>query len=475
MSLSSTELLRTAGAGTGTPKRCMSHLYKPGALRNNNFVLKILKMSESLLTLFRKTISYGLLSIAFLNCKGQRASDLITIDELQRTLGILSADSMEGRGIGTSGIERAAAFIATEFKNAGLAEWTKGNGFFQSFELTNAKALSIRASFDNKHIPAENILLFSRSNQITIDQDSGYELLLVKSEDQFLPAFTKCIDQGRNGIILIDTTLRQSFEQLQGFISPMERTAQNIIIILASSAPGKFQIEIHQEFERRKLQNVIGVLPGKSKANEYLIFSAHYDHLGVGHTGDVHDSIYNGANDDASGVAALIALANHFHRIHIQERTILFVAFTAEESGMKGSEYFAGQLDPSQIIAMVNIEMIGMKGSDRSTAFLTGFDRSGLGDLMQRNLSGTDYTIVDDPYPEQGLFFRSDNISLAKLGIPAHTISSANMNNPPFYHSPKDEFSTLDFENVRNVTMAIAQATITLVNSKEHVGRIKKH
>jgi Zn-dependent M28 family amino/carboxypeptidase len=94
---------------------------------------------------------------------------------------------------------------------------------------------------------------------------------------------------------------------------------------------------------------VAAILPGKSKKDEYVIFSAHYDHLGIGRPAN-GDSIYNGANDDAAGTTAVIMLAKYFKAIGNNERTIVFAAFTAEELGGFGSQYFSGQFDPSKVI-----------------------------------------------------------------------------------------------------------------------------
>ena len=132
-----------------------------------------------------------------------------------------------------------------------------------------------------------------------------------------------------------------------------------------------------QNFTAREmsLYNIIGVLKGKSKANEYVIISAHYDHLGV-KTGNDEDLIFNGANDNASGVTAVLGLAEHYKALDINERSILFVTFTAEEMGLIGSDYFGKQIPPKQVIAGINIEMIGKESPfGPKTAWITGFDR----------------------------------------------------------------------------------------------------
>jgi hypothetical protein len=149
------------------------------------------------------------------------------------------------------------------------------------------------------------------------------------------------------------------------------------------------------------LFNVVGVLPGKTKPDEYVIFSAHYDHLGIGKAMD-GDSINNGADDDASGTTAVITLAKYFKKLDNNARTLIFVAFTAEEIGGYGARYFSKMVDPAKTVAMFNIEMIGKASKfGENSAFITGFDRSDFGTILQKNLEGTAFKFHPDPYPEQ--------------------------------------------------------------------------
>jgi hypothetical protein len=220
--------------------------------------------------------------------------------------------------------------------------------------------------------------------------------------------------------------------------------------------------------------NVIGVLPGRSKPNEYVIFSAHYDHLGINSRRMVNnDSIYNGANDDAAGTTAMIMLAKYYKKMGKNERTLIFVAFTAEESGGFGARYFSRQFDPAQVMAMFNIEMIGTESKwGKNSAFITGYERTNMGELLQKNLTGTSFTFYPDPYPDQQLFFRSDNATLARLGVPAHTISTAKMDQEPHYHKSSDEVGTLDLENMTEIIRAIALSARGIVAGKETPSRV---
>lgn len=230
-----------------------------------------------------------------------------------------------------------------------------------------------------------------------------------------------------------------------------------------------------QEFTRKdkNANNVIGILPGKSKPNEYVIFSAHYDHLGT--VSDGEDKVYNGANDDASGTTAVIALAKYFKELNNNERTIIFVAFTAEEIGIVGSRYFSKTINPDEVVAMFNIEMIGTESKwNKNSAYITGFERSDFGTILQKNLEGSNFNFYADPYTEMQLFYRSDNAALAAVGVPAHTISTSKMDDEKNYHQLSDEVSTLDLDNMTEIIKAIAISSESIISGKDTPTRVEK-
>ena len=201
--------------------------------------------------------------------------------------------------------------------------------------------------------------------------------------------------------------------------------------------------------------NVVGMIPGR-RSDEFVLFSAHYDHIGIRPAVD-GDSIANGANDNASGTTAVVTLARYFAQRGTPERTLLFAAFTAEESGGYGSRYFSTQLDPDQVVAMFNIEMIGKPAVEGpNTAWLTGFERSSFGELLQEGVAGTAFSFYPDPYPELNLFYRSDNTTLARLGVPAHSISTTPIDVDRDYHQVSDHVETLDIAHMTNTIRAIA-------------------
>ena len=221
------------------------------------------------------------------------------------------------------------------------------------------------------------------------------------------------------------------------------------------------------------LSNVIGLLEGSKMKNEYVIISAHYDHLGKKDVGD-GDLIFNGANDNASGVAAVLMLAEYFKKANINKRSLLFVAFTAEEMGLVGSNYFGKTISPDSIIAGINIEMIGKESPfGPNSAWLTGFERSNFGTIIQKNLSGSNYKLHPDPYKNYRLFFRSDNASLARLGIPAHTFSTSPMDKDLDYHKVTDEARTLNIETITQTIKAIAIGTESIITGEDTPTRVK--
>jgi Zn-dependent M28 family amino/carboxypeptidase len=229
-----------------------------------------------------------------------------------------------------------------------------------------------------------------------------------------------------------------------------------------------------QNFEQRGLSlfNVIGYLEGKSKKEEFVVISAHYDHLGV-KQGEEEDLIFNGANDNASGVSAVLALAEFFSNKNNNERSILFIAFTAEEMGLIGSNYFGRNIDPEKIIAGINIEMIGKESPfGPKTAWLTGYNRSDFGEIIKKNLTGSEYTVYPDPYTRYNLFFRSDNASLARLGVPAHTFSTSPMDKDLDYHKVSDEVDTLDPFTISETIKAIAAGTKSIIDGKDTPTRV---
>ncbi len=234
-----------------------------------------------------------------------------------------------------------------------------------------------------------------------------------------------------------------------------------------------FTFENRRTQEKITASNIIGVLEGKSKKDEFVVVSAHFDHLGIRKTTGQLDSIYNGANDDASGVTGVLTLAEYFKNKGTNERTIVFVAFTGEEMGLKGSTHFGKGILASKFVAGINLEMIGKTPSfGPNTAWLTGFERSDFGKIIQQNLEGTSYQLFPDPYKKFNLFFRSDNASLARLGVPSHTFSTTPIDVDKDYHQASDEAATLNMTVITQTIQAVAKGTESIINGLDTPTRV---
>lgn len=204
--------------------------------------------------------------------------------------------------------------------------------------------------------------------------------------------------------------------------------------------------------------NVVGALPGSDPAlaSEVVLVDAHYDHVGI--RAPVNgDSIYNGADDDASGVVAVLEIARQLAAGPRPKRTVVFLATTGEEVGLVGTNwYIAHPVRPlERHVANLEFEMIARPDSLAGGAgrgWLTGYERSTMGDVF----SQAGLPIGPDKRPEQNFFMRSDNIAFARRGIIAHVISSFNLHKE--YHTPDDEVELADFDHMSALINASARA-----------------
>jgi hypothetical protein len=426
----------------------------------------IYPMKKQLLLVFSIAISFGA-------CAQKRTADnsgLINAAEVERIETVLASDDMAGRKPGTPGIEKAAAFIASEFQKAGLKPLT-GNSFFQEFMMVRAKPLTLKAEIDDKDIDTRNVIIMSSQTDLKVNEKMGYQVEHITTGNLGTQV-QALMRAGKNSVVFVDTSFAKTFNRLASRRAGF-KTNYNLVFILGDYRPKEFTIKAEQSVEEVRYANVVGILPGRSKASEQVVFSAHYDHLGIGKPVD-GDSIYNGANDDAAGTTGVIMLANYFKKQNNNERTLVFAAFTAEESGGFGSQYFSRQLDPAKVVAMFNLEMIGTQSKwGKNSAYITGYDKSDMGSILQKNLEGSEFHFYPDPYPQQNLFYRSDNATLARLGVPAHTISTSKMDSEPNYHQLSDEIKTLDMENMAAIIQAIAKSSSSIVSGKDTPTRIE--
>jgi hypothetical protein len=218
-----------------------------------------------------------------------------------------------------------------------------------------------------------------------------------------------------------------------------------------------------QERTRKETWNAVAILRGTSAQGEVVLLTAHVDHLGVGPAVN-GDTIYNGADDDASGTTAVLTLAHVLAMGPRPKRTIVFALFGSEEIGGYGNHAFL-QHPPvplANIVANLEFEMIGRPDPavPAGTLWLTGFDRSNLGPELVKHGAH----LVNDPHPKELFFQRSDNYALARQGIIAHTVSSFGLHKD--YHQPSDELRTIDFNHMTNAIVSMVSPIRWLADSK---------
>lgn len=403
----------------------------------------------------------------------QNIDKIINPAAVEKTERVLSADDMRGRASFSPDIERAADYIESRFKAAGLRTWNGSDSYRQPFSLVHTTPISAKASLDGEELAEDHIIAVSSSPEVNIDENSGYDKYTIKAGSDLRVEARRYIREKKNALVVVDTSFSKTFSLLSRYTRQQFKYDRSVIFLLAAASPVHYSIHIQQQVNESKLANVVGILPGTSQKQEIVIFSGHYDHLGVGKPDARGDSIYNGANDDASGTTAVIMLADYFAKKKNNARTLVFAAFTAEEIGEFGSQYFSEQFDPATVVAMFNIEMIGTESKwGTNSAYITGFDRTDMGQLLQKNLTGSGFSFYPDPYPDQQLFYRSDNATLARQGVPAHTISTSKMDSEKYYHTQGDEIGTLDMNNMARIIKAIAVSSTSIVAGKDTPSRV---
>ncbi len=412
-------------------------------------------------------------------CAVQKPDQLVKKQDVERIIRTLASDDMQGRATFTPGADKAAAFIENEFEQIGLQPLSTGKSFRQTFTINRIKPVSTEIIVNGNPTDKNNALIVTDKALLNWNTNPEVEIITINAGENLFSNYQKILKSNKQTLVLVDKSLKGPFKKLQDYYA-RERMVEKLnpelaaVFILGAEEVQSFRVSLSNQIQSLPLFNIVGIIPGKSKEKELVIFSGHYDHLGI--IESVRgDSIANGADDDASGITAVIALAKYYKKLNNNERTLIFVAFTAEEIGGFGSKYFSKQLNPDDVIAMFNIEMIGKDSKfGKNTAFITGYGKSDFGAILQRNLEGTGFKFYPDPYPEQDLFYRSDNATLAALGVPAHTISTDQIDTDKLYHSVNDEFETLTIENIVSTIKAITLSSRSIISGKETPKRIPK-
>ncbi len=423
------------------------------------------------------TVLFALAIFSLSNLTSCQQTPVIDEAEVTRIITTLASDEMEGRRTFTPGIDKAASFIEAEFEKIGLEYLDGLNSHQQKFNMYSLTPESAAITINGKAIAEEDMLASVNAASFELNDIADVEVFTIAAGADFQAGFNEARRAEGKRVVLIDPSHKNLFTRYKSFFSRANRVMEldansgMVMAITKATSLKSLDVKVTNAVEENALANVAAKITG-SRTNEIVVFSGHYDHLGI--RGAEGDTIYNGANDDASGISAVLTLAKYFKDLGKKpERTIMFVAFTAEEMGGYGSQYFSKQLNPDEIVAMFNIEMIGKPAvSGPNTAWITGFDKSDFGTLLQKAVEGTEYEFYADPYPTQNLFYRSDNATLARLGVPAHTISTTPIDVDPDYHKASDEVSTLDMAHMTNTIKAISAAAERIISGTDTPTRV---
>lgn len=408
-------------------------------------------------------------------------AEITSTANISRILNTLASDDMRGRSaLSLPDIGKAADFIASEFKEIGLKPYI-GDNYRQSFFVERSKSAIQAVEIDGKALDPASFLIVGNYDS----SNTKIKRVSIGPDDDFSQRFRELVQKDpESAFVFVDkkhaaflARFKRIYDRenisIKGANKGSVATSGKVFLV-ADESSKNIAVTHNKTVNDFEMFNVAAVIPGKTKPNEYVVFSCHYDHIGI-LPAQGQDSIANGADDDASGTTAMIELARYYKKMNNNERTLIFVAFTAEEIGMFGSKYFSNNINPDQVVAMINIEMIGKDSKfGPNSLYITGYPASDLGKLMQENLKGTAFTFHPDPYTTQNLFYRSDNAVLAALGVPAHTFSTSQIDKDSYYHTVKDEVSTLDIQNIKSSIEAIAQGAIGIVKGEQTPSRVEK-
>lgn len=423
----------------------------------------------------------------------------------------LASDALRGRDTGSEGLEAAAAYIGANFDAAGIAE-VNGTHFqpvpFVTFSPPKEAELSIgntKLEFSDDFIVINgNAAEFSAATvdigygtQADIDNKDLNDKIAVSiagdgvSEDprewiaESREKRKRAQAAGAEALVEIYQStnipwrfLRRMGSQSQTSVSETVEESDLINIWIGTTdsltitnlKQGTQKVAIKMDKvgrDRFTSDNVMGMIEGTDPVlkDEYIVYSAHYDHVGIGRADAEGDTIYNGARDNAVGVAGVLSLANYF-AVHPPQRSAIFVLFTAEEKGLLGSRYFTENLPvpAEKIIYNFNIDNGGY--NDTTIVSVIGLTRTEAELDIQNACKEIGVTAIEDPAKEQGLFDRSDNVNFAVLGIPAPTFSlgftAFDEEIFKYYHQAGDEIETLNMDYIEKYVKSYILSAVNI-------------
>lgn len=423
--------------------------------------------------------------LAYFDCFSQNSIDyyqLIDSTRIRKHVEVLAHDSLQGRNTGEIGQKKAAKYLAQEFRSLGLDSLTKGyyQPFFLSNKITegsliiNKSKLTYLSDFGSLN---QINLISLKSSGVRHYTYSDFVSLKIKNELTILISVDSPKDVNmdlikNSGIktvfLLIKNFDSKLFEKSMEKISTSKTQTQHIIFVDVTKiqkikAKNKIHLDLNLEKNNPNItENVLAFIPGSDSLlkNEFVVISAHYDHLGVNKKGEV----FNGADDNGSGTATLLELARVFKEAHKKgeqpKRSILFICFTGEEHGLLGSEFYSkNPLIPlNKTVADLNIDMIGHKDSLKEqkqfSVYVIGSDKISLdfhkiheSVAKKHNKLYLDYT-YNDPSNKERLYYRSDHYNFAKNGVPSIFYFGGFHEH---YHKTTDDIQFLNFTKIETI------------------------
>lgn len=424
------------------------------------------------------------LAIATLPAQAQQAPE-ITAARVKAHVDLLAGPALRGRGSATPDEAAAAAYVGAMFRGFGLQPAPGMQGFTQPVDITRM-TLAGAPVLTLDGVPLEGATLFSASSASAsgtvarFDGTNPAELprsaVIVATNPEFVGfrALGAAAAAGAQLVIVRETEATRQLHarlgakpRLPAFLTG-ETPAQRPALVtlpdaafdaLVARAGGQVALRVPLAEEHAVTTNAIGYLPGHDPEAGVLLVSAHLDHLGVQPDG----TVMYGANDDASGTAAVIELARTLSSGKRLRRGILFVAYGSEEAGGFGARRFAEQppVPLDRIVANLEIEMIGDQDPKLPAGYMmmTGFDRSTFGETLKAHGA----LVTQDPYPEENFFQRSDNYALALKGVVAHTVSGWAV--IPTYHTAQDTVDRLNLPFMARAIQSLVAPLRSLANS----------
>jgi aminopeptidase YwaD len=427
------------------------------------------------------------------------SSSPITEASVRGHMSFLASDALNGRGSGTRDEWITASYLGSQMQQWGLEPMGDAGGFVQQIEIERPQtAAPPTLTVDGKtftHGKEMRVLVLVVPRVSALLQKSaegtpvkpGAVVLMPPSAPPFGGPTAAAISSGAGAVLTLESpkspkpsagaTLPAPPPELVGVKSPpLRRTTAAVLSkeaydALAAVADGT-AITISAELKdpiRTHTWNAVGKLTGSdpTSAKEVILLSAHLDHVGAksGTAGATSgsDTIFNGADDDASGTVAVLELARAIALGPRPKRTIVFALFGSEEVGGYGSRFFADKpvVPLTGLVANLQFEMIGRPDAKvpPDTLWLTGYERSTLGPALAKQGA----KLVQDPHPEANFFMRSDNIHFARRGVVAHTVSSYGLHKE--YHQPSDEIRLIDFAHMTNAIRSMLEPIRWLANS----------